>query len=275
MTIHTDISIGDYHASPCVNHSKLQVFRSLGALGYYGRYISRNAPPAESTSAMRMGNVFEGFLAGVVPEVCPDDLPDARGKVAPRSPDSVVAKRWMEEHPGAITSGTLARFERMRDAVMANATARALIEAAQMQVTVRADYPGIPDGIQSRPDYLVRDPFMGDADINLKTCDSLSQFMRSARIHGYATQAGLARHCAVGNGLAPAYYLLAVEVQYPSRAVLYRLSTDTLDRGETWCTQQLDRLAEHYEADHWPPTESDVEDLTLPVYGLEDESEAV
>lgn len=264
----SELSIGDYHNSDWVSHTGLRDFGELGPAGYYHRHVRRTNTRTR-TGAMMGGQNLEDYLMGWRPEIVPDELPDDRGTVKPRKADSVVVKRFMDENPGYVTRGVAEEYQRQLDAVMANSTARALLEEMAPQVTFRAPWLGIPEGIQSRPDFLTVDGWMGDVILDLKRTDSLDVFRRNVHRLGHNTQAGMMRLTAKANGLLPAHYWLVVETSYPTRVQLFRASEATLATGELWCSQRLGELAEHYASDHWPSTINDVEELDAPVYGVE------
>lgn len=303
MAIIRDESIEEYHANKSVSHTGLKDFGALGPAGYFHRHVGRTNV-RECTTALRHGQQFENVLDGidlqVAPETiadpapepkpwsnrrkvcrewkaaCPEDVPPAMiADPAPAatawSGNRTVCREWMAADPRRCSQSDADMFERMRGAVMGNATARSMLERAERQVTFRADYPGLPAGFQSRPDYVISDPFLGDVIIDLKTLDSLDHVRRNIYKYGYASQAGLAVHHARLAGMEPAFYLLVVEKLFPTRAVLLRLSDRTLATGWAWCEEKLDQLAEHYGADHWPPTVSDVEDVDAPIDGYEQE----
>lgn len=305
--IRDDITIDAYHDGSNVSHSKIITFDELGPLGYFGRHVSKNAPRSE-TAPMRKGQRFEDFLMGWEPEVFPFELADPApepkkwnanrkackawlaehpdetppelladpvAEAKPWDGKRTVCRAWADEHPLAISQAQLDTFTRMRDAVMGNATARAYIELAQAQLTVTCDYPGLP-GLQTRPDFLVRDSFLGHADVNLKMTADYNAFHRRIRQFHHDTQAGLASHVYASNGMHDVrMWWLVVEEQYPHRAQLVPIGPTTLATGERWCLKRLDDLAEHYEADHWPLTVSDVADeYDQPVWGVGTDEEA-
>lgn len=261
-----DLEITDYHAAPEVSHSGLRDFAELGPAGFFHRHV-RGENRRKTSAAMVGGQNLEDFLGGWEPQVVPDELPDARGKVAPRKEDSEVVKRFLVDNPGHVTRSVYETYKRQRDSIMANATARALLEMAKPQVTFRADRSGLP-GIQARPDFAILDSWMGDVFVDLKRTESLDTFKTNVRRLGHNTQAGMARLVAKECGLVPEWYWLVVETGYPTRAQLFRPSELTLATGELWCDRQLEALAEHYTADHWPSTVNDVEELHSPVPGV-------
>lgn len=287
-----DESIGDYHANASVSNTGLREFEKLGPKGYFHRHVKRTNERT-STKALRDGQGFEDYLGGSYvspldgrPRV-PEEIADTEGKSAgamkPWQGNRKVCKAWLADNPGAVTPADLAdhertveMFEHMRKAVQGNATAMSLLDGAQEQLTLRSPFPGLPAGVQSRPDFFKRDDFMGNVFIDLKTTDSLDLFKRSVHRFGYAKQAGLCMYNARQAGIEdPRYYLLAVEKEFPTRCMVYPLSARTLATGEKWCMQQLAALAEHYESDHWPSTVDEVEELDAPVWGVElDEGEA-
>jgi hypothetical protein len=216
--------------------------------------------------------VLEDMLVGKpAPPLKPAEMPDEKGAMKPWHGNRKVCKQWLEDNPGAIDKDEYDNLVRMRDNVLANATARALVERGAEQVTLRGTFPGLP-GTQSRPDWLLLD----DADydnvyVDLKKCQRLPKF-RLFGVHDYGcnTQAGLAAHHLAQLGITGTrYYLLVVEEQFPNRAVLQELTPNTVLTGQVWCTSRLLELAEHYESGHWPLSINDVETLDAPVRGVE------
>lgn len=298
------IPIDEYHASDFVSNSKLQAFDALGAAGYHGRYISRTAPQPTS-EAFRIGQAAEDAIRGfplppMVPELMADPAPAAKpfssrrkickawstanpGVAPPElmadpvpeptawNGNRTVCKAWAAANPHAITATDHALLGKLRDAVANNTTAASMIEAGEPQVTLRAEWAGLP-GIQARPDWLLRG--LSDINLDLKTCDSLPAFHRSIDRYGYAKQAGLVDLLGSENGLSLTHYLLAVEKTYPYRSQLVPLSRSAVASGRAWAEDYLDRLAAHYEADSWPIVDDEIaQAYNRPVWGYEQESE--
>jgi hypothetical protein len=269
MIITTE-SIADYHANNCVSHTMLKDFATLGPAGYYHRHV-RKDPEAQrpTTDALTQGQRFEAYLDGELDlVVAPEELPDEKGKMLKWHGNRKVCKQWLLDHPDAVSAAEAAMYRRMRESVMANATARDFLERAERQITFRESDVWDFD-TQARPDYVIRgDGFTGDVLVDLKTCENLDTFHRNVYRYGYRTQAGMACWHAYANGYRaadgvsnPAFYLLAVEKLYPTRAVLYPLSERTVETGWQWCMGQLNAINEHMEAGHWPSTVSDVGDV--------------
>lgn len=300
----SELSIDDYHASDFVSNSKLQTFDELGPGGYAGRYIEQTNV-REETPALRMGNLAEDAICGRdlphgVPELMADPAPEpkpwsTRRKVCKewleanpgpdKSPPAMIAdgpapeptpwngnravcKAWLAEHPDALTSADLKLLQNLHAAVQRNATALSIIELAQEQMSLRGEWPGLP-GIQARPDWLVVDhPLLGDVNVDLKTTDKYSDFVRSVHKYGYNKQAGFVDLLGEQCGLDLSHYLLVVEKRYPFRAQLKRLSHRTVATGRAWVEGKLDELSPYYGCGEWPVVEDDVELLDAPVYGV-------
>lgn len=269
------LSLEDYIASPHVSHTGLRDFVALGPRGFFLRHVHRSNT-RQQTPAMGMGQTFEDILTERwEPVVKPTEMLSTvkgktLGKMVKWNANQTDCKKWLADNPGAISRDEYDNLMRMRDSVMANQTARELLERAEEQVTLRVPFEGLP-GLQSRPDWmLLEHAKYGPTYIDLKKVQTLPRF-RKYGVHDYGcnTQAGLCEHVLTRLGVTgTTYYLLAVEEAFPNRAVLQRLTPYTVATGELWCMDRCRELAEHYESDHFPSTISDVEDLDAPVRGV-------
>ncbi len=255
----TDETIEQYHANPALSNSKLKDFDSLGPKAYYLRYV-RGGAEKKDTAAFRTGRAFETYL--LEPAVFEEWF-----AVKPEGHDGRKGpgKDWLKEQELAgktvIDRDDWESFEFMARAIREECqSAVELLANGIYQPTWRIDWPGVP-GLQSRPDWGCEEgcarsdwkPYT----LDVKTCRKLDLLISGKDIitYGYHKQAAIAR-LASEQGEA-VHYLLAAEKEFPRRAMIIEISRTFVNIGEDWATYQLSKLADHYEADHWPLTVDD------------------
>lgn len=273
---HEGVPIEDYHAAPYVSGSKLQTFVDRGARGYWMRYLS-GAVTERSREWGEVGHAFEDALRGKEPlylEETPDDLRSADGGMRSKAARTWVAEQqaWAEQKRSegfAVLDPKwreMMRFgvENLRD----NPTARSLMEACAEQVTIRAEYPGLP-GVQSRPDWFaLSGPYGGPIAPDLKTVSSLRAFRSQVYRLGYHRTAAIcdltctSLHVPVGDVSHPR---IVVEKEPPYRCCVFWLRDEYMRVAHEEAARYLGELAYCYESGIWPAIESDV-DLYPPAY---------
>lgn len=258
MTLILDEPIESYHSNPAISNSKLRDFDARGPRYYWMRHIRREID-RKDTVALRTGRALETYLfePAAFAEWFVVKPVEFNGR-------KDVWKDWLTEQERSgktvIEHKEFEAFEWMKKAIAECSTAQSLIEAATYQPSFRVPWSGLP-GLQSRPDFgsvsgcPASDyrPFT----LDLKTVRKLSDLTsgRSVANYGYHQQAAIA-HIACEQP-ETVHYLLAAEKEAPQRAMVLELSPTFIHLGESWAHANLERLAEHYAADHWPLTIED------------------
>jgi hypothetical protein len=271
LTISTDISIDEYHASEFISHSKLRTLAEVGPFGYRARHLT-GENKRERTDAMAFGQAFETFsqepqafarryVEAPAVEGKADDalLAEAAvlgvlvdGKPYTKRHDAKTVQLAMMRAQGqdVMTRADMMRIERMAESFARNPDAQDVCRGMQTQATLREDFGGfgVLPGLQSRPDWY------GDRVFpDLKTCGQFGQFDREILTRGYHTQAALI-DIIVGERCA--HPMIVVESEWPYRCQVVDLPLDLLEAGREWCEARLAELRECYARDNWPLCET-------------------
>jgi len=272
--IDTQTTIADYHASEAVSHSKLRTFADEGPLAYYARHVVRSGTQPV-TDAMRFGQTFEDYLQlppadfarkyreitgtgdkeALVAEcaalgVLTDDGEPFTKRHAPATMELALLRKAGGD---AIKRGDMQRIERMADAFTRNSEAQAALRGMAPQVTLRREWPGLPHGIQARPDWCTVDEFATRSTVDLKVVSNWGRhdshgadLVRDMINRGAHTQAAFI-DLITG---AAARMVIAVEADFPWRCQLVYLD-DLLPLGAEWCKRQLEGVRRCYADDDW------------------------
>ena len=276
--IDTQTTIADYHASEAVSHSKLRTFAADGPLAYYARHVVRSGTQPV-TDAMRFGQTFEDFV-----QLPPADFKRKYREITDeRDKDTVLAEciaAGVTQEDGtpftkrhgvatmelallrkaggdAIKRGDMQRIERMADAFMRNERVQTVLRGLAPQVTLRREWPGLPHGIQARPDWCTVDEFASRSTVDLKVVSnwgrhdsSGADLVRDMINRGAHTQAAFID---LITGAADRL-VVAVEADFPYRCQLVYLD-ELLPLGAAWCRRQLDAVRDCYARDNWSACE--------------------
>jgi hypothetical protein len=154
----------------------------------------------------------------------------------------------------------------MRDAVMAQPYARALLEAGQSEVTMRwtraeLDCKGRLDRLCESHPVVV--------DLKTAADAGADEFARAAGRYQYHHQAAFYQHgCeACGLGERPMVFIV-VESEPPHGVALYQLDRDAIDAANYRIDRLLEQFAECRERDDWPAYPLEVQPLSLPTWSL-------
>ncbi|MDZ4346320.1 MAG: PD-(D/E)XK nuclease-like domain-containing protein [Candidatus Binatia bacterium] len=169
----------EYHAQAALSHSKVKFFSENFPRDFHDKYIAKKLEPEKPNEAFDIGHAVEALLCG-------QDTFNALVQVNRQWPDfkTAAARQWRDECrkneivPLSQDNETL--VTRMRDAVMRNPDAAALIAAGTPQVTFRVK--GKITDVQCRCDWwghagtvLPSDgKETGPYDCDLKSCASLA-----------------------------------------------------------------------------------------------------
>lgn len=168
-----------------------------------------------------------------------------------------VCREWMEQHQDKtlIEEDQALALRQMRAAIEEHEQASALLRHGIAEVQIRHIING--KRVQGRPDWLViddpSDPLSFSAFVDLKTTDSLQEFVYKARSFSYDRQ--LAWYTMLLEEELQRdvpCYIVAVENKYPHRVAVYRYTDDALERARIANACSLERLWMHYESNDWP-----------------------
>lgn len=174
--------IEEYHGTDAITHSRVKFFSENLPITYRQKYIDKVLEPEEPKEHYDIGHACEALLIGT----------DTYGKtvaVCTQWQDfkSAAARQWRDENRKAgvipLSKDNDALVHRMRDAVMRNPDAAAIIQASTPQVTFRTFNPDrdvVP--AQCRVDFWCPNGVtlpsdgseIGPLDADLKTFESLS-----------------------------------------------------------------------------------------------------
>lgn len=248
-----------YHGNRCISASMLRDFMRIGPRGFWARYIAGEAPKYDS-AALSLGRAFDDLIF----EPAKWDQKYAV-KPADHNGRTKEGKAWIADQESAgkvvLSQEDAHLCERMRDSLLANAVAAPLLETGGWQVTVRVPWDPF-EGLQSRPDVLGSEglPESGfrPFDLNVKTTSSLDRWPAEIHRLDYHVQVGVTDLVLEQEGMGPMRYGLAVvEKAWPHRCQVFWLSEEYVDLGRSKAAAALERLAAHYESDHWPLVDSD------------------
>jgi hypothetical protein len=154
----------------------------------------------------------------------------------------------------------------MRDAILGNDYARALLADGDPEVTLFGELGGI--NAQARLDWLCNGH---DVIVDLKTATDASEkeFGRAAGKYGYHMQAAfytdLAAECGLG---ARDFVFIVVENTAPYAVALYQLEPDAVHIGRIRYQRALQTYVECLEADQWHGYAPEIQPLAIPHWAL-------
>lgn len=276
--------IASYHATDAVGHGKLETFRDAdrGPARYYGQYVAKTIPPREATDAMDIGQALDSLV--LEKKTVFDALPlTYMGAESKKAGAPLVEKPWnMNSHTcQAIDASIRARgliplhaddarlVWQMRDAVMANETAAALLSAGEPQVTMRHQLGRF--AVQVRPDWFCEDGqhrYLCD----LKSAEDMDQFLKNRRAYGYSRQAALYREVArlvlADMGCmppdlvaAPDFFFIVVFKTAPIQCAVFCDSPAEMEAAKNEVVDDLRYLKRCYETNNWPGVHAGVGEL--------------
>lgn len=162
----------------------------------------------------------------------------------------------------SATPDQIRSVELMRDAVIAQPYARALLDDGIAETTVIADLDGLT--VKGRPDWLPRDlPVI----VDLKTAADASPrgFSRAAANFCYHLQAALYTDLLYTvTGQNYDFIFLVVENESPHGVALYQLEDDAIEAGRRRYQAALETYRHCLNTDQWPCYATEVLSLELP-----------
>ena len=258
-TIRHDLTNAEYHASPAISKSGLDLIRKAPAL-----YRWRRSNPTEQTPAMRLGTLThtvvlesEVFARSVIVRPEGIDRRTSAGKLA-----------WAEfevqaEGKEIITNDEWTKLAAIRDAVRSHpAAAKALAGSPVIEQSIFWDADGI--ACRCRPDAVTEKGVI----VDLKTTRDASPdgFAKSVAQYRYHVQAAFySDGYRAAFGEAPrGFVFIAVETEPPYLVAVYVASETMTSRGRIEYQADLDTFRECLATDTWPGYSSSPLTLDLP-----------
>lgn len=246
-TVRHDLTNAEYHASPAISKSKLDLIRKLPAL-----YAYRRDNPQEQTPAMRLGSlthtvVLEPQLFRASATVRPEgiDRRTSAGKLA-----------WAEfevqaEGKEIVTAEEMSKLCQIQQAVHNHpAAAKALAGSPTIEQSIFWDVAGI--ACRCRPDAVTERGVI----VDLKTTRDASPegFAKSIAQYRYHVQAAFySDGFRAAFGSAPrGFVFIAVETEPPYLVGVYVASETMVLRGRADYEADLARFRECRDTDTWP-----------------------
>lgn len=263
-----DESSSDYHASDCISHSKLEVFRRRPLL-FKKRFIDKSLAP-ESSAAFVIGQaahtaVLEPTEYALRYVVRPDGI-DRRTKAGKEAYEAFAAAnagREILEREDAEMVGKIS------EAVRAHPFASQLLSEGEPEVTWRAYSTDhlLPHPLQCRTDWVnLNASYIAD----LKTIDALDStgiaaFTRNLVNFGYHRQAGFYTDVLAKCGHPQLeWYFIVVEKREPFGCIVFKLDEEALQRGWQESQDDLKAMSACFSSNDWPNLPTSVQRLQLP-----------
>jgi exodeoxyribonuclease VIII len=258
-TIRLDLTNAEYHASPAISKSGLDLIRKAPAL-----YRWRQANPIEQTPAMRLGTLTHTV-------VLEPDLFERETAVRPEGIDrrtSAGKLAWAEfelEAAGReiISEEEWTKLAAIRDAVRSHpAASKALAGSPVIEQSIFWDADDI--ACRCRPDCVTERGVI----VDLKTTRDASPegFAKSVAQYRYHVQAAFySDGYKAAFGEAPrGFVFIAVETEPPYLVAVYVASETMTSRGRIEYQADLDTFRECLASDCWPGYSSSPLTLDLP-----------
>lgn len=254
MTIHTDISIDEYHRGShgFYSHSKLRCFSEESPFQFHAVHVAKTWVEPE-TNDLRFGSAFETLFqegGDVFAQRVQIIDGDGRNSEVKKKRAACVAagKRW-------VTNDEYMLMVDMTRSLDKHAKGVAYTRDASQQITLRGELCGLP--MQCRPDWLQLDAFLSTS-VDLKTTRDLKRLAEprgwGLRQYGYHSQAALVRELLRQNGYEHVVlYNWAVDKNPPShKRALIEIRPDLLDEGLRYLEATARELKHCLETDTWP-----------------------
>jgi hypothetical protein len=245
----------EYLSIPAVSASGLKMMaRSMA------HYAYTTGRPSISSPSQALGIHVHGLILepetyrfAIVPEV------DRRTKEGKQQHAEFVASA---EGANIVTAEQHGKALEMRDRVMAQPYARALLEDGHSEVTATWKSDGIP--CKARIDRL---PSAHQANIDIKTAADASEqaFANAAGRYKYAYQSDWYSRATDANGLGsrPMIFVV-VENEPPHSVALYQIDEESIHAAHMRIDLLLEQYRECHERGEWPAYPREIQTLILP-----------
>lgn len=227
----------DYHRVNALNASRIKVLADGGSLAHLWVY---DTTPRLPTANMLLGTAMHARVLEaedyqrrkqVFAQIKPNATAETFAKHQAQWPDAIILADGWED-----------RVEGMRNALVANQTARKLLSAKGRNETAyfwsERGYP-----CRAKPDRVID----GYGFVDLKTTRDASpgEFEKNANDFGYhisaawATRAWYALH---GHGVTPHYTLVVVETEEPYGVGVYEYDQASIEAGWVECDAAVSKI---------------------------------
>lgn len=247
----------EYRASDAVSFSRLKVFDQCPLL-YWKRFIAKTVPPDEDTKAMRIGSaahclMLEGPMAYAARYVTKPETYESKDGPKKWNANAKICEVWEENAEAngrtVLTQTEAALLFRMRESLLSNPDAVALLSEGRAELGIRRPFPSLGLEIQGRLDWI--DPHRGLV-LDLKTIECLDDLPREIERRGYFMQLAMYRHLAAEEfGADFRCAILGVEKAEPMRCGVYWLRDDLLSIGDAKNLATLARLSDALRTGDW------------------------
>lgn len=252
-------SADDYKASDAISFSKLKVADACIYL-FWKQFIAKTIRRSEDTKAQKIGSAghclaLEGpavFAERYVTK--PETYTNDKGEAKDWNANAIICRTW-EDNQRALgrTVLTIAEAEllfRLRDALLSNADAVALLASGTPELAIRRPYPALNLELQGRLDWF--NPAAGVV-VDLKTIECLDDLPAEIERRGYFRQLAFYRHLASEEFGARDVRcaIIGVEKAEPMRCQVIYLRPDLLDIGDAKNAASLVTLAEAFRTGAW------------------------
>lgn len=237
-----------YHSLPGLSSTGAkQILRSPA---HYREYIDT---PQKPKAEFEVGSAVHSKLLGVGAhvEVYPADVLSKSGTIGTDAARAFAAEvRGRGNIP--LKQDDFEQVDRMAESVLANPTARALLENGRPEVSMFATCPNTGVALRGRIDYE-----KPNALVDLKTTArdaSESGFQGDVYDHRYDVQFGLYEFIweTVTGDTAPPWLWVVVEKSRPHLAEVHTLGNDEKDMGRREAREAIDRYKRCTDTGEWP-----------------------
>lgn len=273
MTIIKDMPERDYHAHPALSSTQARQLLESPA-----KYKWRLDHPMEARAAFDVGTAAHTKILGVGAGIIayPDEHLTASGAVSTKA----ATVLWAEEQRAAgltpVSPDQVEAVDAMAEAVLANRTARALLEqAGTPESSVFATDPDTGVEVRARFDFLPDAGASRRVCVDLKTTASAASpgvFAKSIATYGYDVQRAHyldTLRLATGDGDAEMVFIV-VEKSGPYLVATHQLDQEFADMGHTKAAAARLTLKRCRDSNEWPGYPDQITLARAPMYAIYD-----
>lgn len=258
---------GEYHADPALSSTGLR--KVLTTPAHFRAYTQEEQ---RDTPALLLGRAVH--CAVLEPERYARDYAPAPEVDRRTKAGKATWEQFQADHPHAtiLKADDAATVEAMAQAVREHPTAALLLTEGEPELSAWWEDPetGVP--CRARFDWLRRGDALG---VDLKTAQDAGPraFERAIQTHGYHVQAAFysAGFQAIAGEPLRDFAFICVEKAPPFAVACYRLDDAAMDEGHRRVREGLRRYAECLERGEWPGYPTEIQSITLPRWGFDNE----